>query len=77
MFVSFFEKKPKIHIIIHQSGVQSSLQDVTSLYDGWIRMEYPMGLVGKVVGVKAVKGRRDDKKEKKAEAEAAKAEEKK
>ena len=47
------------------------------MYDSWIRMEYPMGLVGKVVGVKAVKGRRDDKKEKKAEAEAAKPEEKK
>jgi|PlaIllAssembly_1097288.scaffolds.fasta_scaffold317057_2 hypothetical protein len=40
-------------------------------------MEHHMGLVGKVVGVKAVKGRRDDKKEKKAEAEAAKTEEKK
>ena len=33
-----------------------------------------MGLVGKVVGVKAIKGRREDKKEKK---EAAKTEEKK
>ena len=34
-----------------------------------------MGLVGKVVGVKAIKGRREDKKEKKEEA--AKTEEKK
>ena len=39
-----------------------------------------MGLLGKVVAAKAVKGHRDDKKEKKeaeAEAEAAKPEEKK
>jgi len=38
-------------------------------------MEYHMGLAGKVVAAKVVKGRKDDKKEKKAEA--AKTEEKK
>jgi hypothetical protein len=40
-----------------------------------MRREHHMGLAGKVVAAKAVKGRRDDKKEKKAEAE--KSEEKK
>jgi hypothetical protein len=58
--------------------VSPTSRDEKVLLYSWARREHWMGLLGKVVAAKAVKGHRDDKKEKKeAAAEAAKPEEKK